>query len=492
MTHQATAPSLSPSSLSGRKDAPSVPFSLPLKLISETGASFTENLQCQAVLRFLPGKRLVVRALFQGQLVIAKCFFGPAASRDRQREIDGIAGFVRSGVQTPELISHHDTSHVSYVFTRCLEPVESFEQVWAKEQTDDQRKEWLTHIAGIMAQLHKANVRQDDIHLDNLLIHNDTLYLIDGGGAKLEDALSAKSAIENLALFQAVLFPEYDRFLETVWNAYHTVAPKLCKGTSLTELSLLVQEQRKWREKFVQKALRNCTRFRVKESFRHFLSVDRSYDTPALRAFLEDPDTAMGNGKPVKQGRTNTLAVVTLDDGVQVMVKRYKSTKGILHKYLRCLRESRARVSWINGFLLEMLGIATPQPYAMLEKRFGTLTTCSYIINAYEPALHALDWFSQSPMPDNHKDVARRIELMLKALQRSLIFHSDLKATNILLKDGHPMLIDLDSMVSYKNPARFAQANKEDIRRFEKNWDNHPDAKILFAPVIKDLNAGLE
>ncbi|MTI15292.1 lipopolysaccharide kinase InaA family protein [Sansalvadorimonas verongulae] len=460
-------------------EAPEVPFII----VSDAG-----DLLCQKVLRFLPGKRIVVQAVLNEQPVVTKCFYGPKARRDAQRELDGISGFQRAEVSTPALIAHSLNDNLSIVATALLAPVESFEQEWHKELTKTSRRQWIIKIGRILASMHKAGVRQTDIHLDNLLLHKGELVLIDGGGARISASLSRKEALENLALFQAVLYPMYDNFIPDLWNAYSQVAPDITAQSSQNEFSLLVQQQRKWRERFVQKSLRNCTQFRVYDSWREFVSVDKSEDTPALRAFLANPEPYIESGKVLKRGTTNTVAIVTLDDGEEAFVKRYKSKKGFLHKYVRCLTTSRARISWLNGHLLHMLGVKTPKPLAMKEKRFGPITTCSYIINRFQPSPHALEWFTEGELPANCKEVRDNIDVMLNTLKRSLIFHGDLKATNILLVDNQPVLIDLDAMTSYKDPQKFYKVHQQDIKRFARNWDNSPEVAALFEPVIQHLS----
>ena len=467
--------------LLSRTEAPALPF----LLTCQHG-----TLECQQLLRFLPGKRLVLRARLNGQMVIAKCFFGPSAKRDMLRELRGIEGFFRAGVNTPELIGSSSSQHIHVVITRELSPAISFERLWSGSLSEVERRFYLAKAGAVIGALHNAGVQQKDIHLDNLLLHKDDIYLIDGGGAEVSNSpLSSKKAINNLALFQAVLYPRFDCYISNVWCAYCQAAPKLANGVSLTAFSARVQQQRKWREKFVLKALRNCTRFRVEKSWRHFLSVDRKLDSEALQEVLADPEQAMADGEIIKRGRTNTLAVVSLSSGEQVLIKRFQSTKGFLHKYLRCLRPSRARRCWLNGFLLQMLGIDTPRPYAMLEKRFGPLTLCSYTINSFEPVPHAMAWFSQVPLPDRSQTVAKAISDILTTLQRSRVYHGDLKGNNFLIKDDQVLLIDLDSMTSHKNAAQFRRANRKDIDRFSRNWTNLPEAARLFRPTIKALQS---
>ncbi|WP_281646423.1 lipopolysaccharide kinase InaA family protein [Parendozoicomonas sp. Alg238-R29] len=482
-TTNAPLPAITANSLPALKEAPETPF-----LLSTSSGELT----CESVLRFLPGKRLVVKAELNGRKVVTKCFYGEKAERDLKRELDGINGFINSGVNTPELVAHCSNPELSIAATACLEPVESFEQVWHKELSDEERKRWLTEIACILASMHKAGVCQHDIHLDNLLLHKDELFLIDGGGARVSKTLQPKDALENLALFQAVLYPKYDKFIPDLWSTYDQKVPVFTQKFSLKNFSLLVQQKRKWRERFVQKSLRNCTQFRVSKSWHEFLSVNKSEDSPELQALLANPEPYIEAGTVLKRGKTNTVSIVTLDNGIQVFVKRYKSKKGFLHKYLRCLTRSRARISWLNGHLLDMLGVNTPTPLAMKENRFGPITTCSYIVTLFQPSPHLLEWFIQETLPENCKDVRDEVGDMLESLKRALIFHGDMKATNILLINGKPSLIDLDAMKSYKDPKKFRKVHKQDVKRFARNWENTPKAAALFESIIRRLYSDLD
>ena len=87
--------------------------------------------------------------------------------------------------------------------------------------------------------------------------------MIDGGGASVSTTpLPEKQARQNLALFMAVLFPRYDRFIDDVLHAYAT-ENTAATHWSKTDFLNSVLQLRKWRERFIQKSLRNCTAFRV-------------------------------------------------------------------------------------------------------------------------------------------------------------------------------------------------------------------------------------
>lgn len=454
----------------------------PFRLITQHG-----TITCCKVLRFLLGKRMVALAEQNGQPCIIKCFFGKNANRYFQRELAGINGFIRSGADTPALIRCSDTDEQGglHILTQYLGEVRSLADILEQDIAEKCRMGWLQQSARLLAKLHKAGVCQQDIHLDNMLVSNDRLYMIDGGGASVSlSPLTSKRCFENLALFMAVLYPRYDCFADSVLTDYASENSLAADWTKKTLLKK-VYELRKWRERFIQKSLRNCTEFRVEKSNDHFAAFTRVYDEALLQSLIANPETYIANGKILKHGKTNTVAIVSLDDGNKVLIKKYQSTKGFLHAYLRPLRSSRARKAWLNGHLLRFLGVDTPAPMAMLEHRSGPAVTCSYVVTEFVPSTHAMAYFNsmQEPLAE-WPQAASAIGDMLVTLKRSSVYHGDLKGNNFLIKNHQPQLIDLDAMISYKWRFCFQRRFRKDLERFSRNWIDNPNAKALFQPII--------
>lgn len=73
-----------------------------------------------------------------------------------------------------------------------------------------------------------------------------------------------------------------------------------------------------------------------------------------------------------------TVVRVSVSD-LDCIVKRY-NLKNLRHALSRCWRPSRAWHSWRAGHLLRHLGIATPEPLAVLEERFGFLRRRAFLV----------------------------------------------------------------------------------------------------------------
>jgi len=165
------------------------------------------------------------------------------------------------------------------------------------------------------------------------------------------------------------------------------------------------------------------------------------------------------------------------------VVKRY-NIKGFWHALKRCSRATRAARSWRNAHRLLMLGIETPMPVALLEKRFGPFRSTSYFVNEYLEGPRAIDFFRSRG--GAHKDaVASRIVWILKRLKEERISHGDMKATNIIIHGLEPSLVDLDAMRAHSSQRRFVAAHRKDVKRFMKNWADFPEVRELFSDTIQ-------
>ena len=438
------------------------------------------EMSCHQLLRHLPGKRLVFKASLNGEEVVAKCFIGAKKSKNYHREVTGLKGFQKAKIITPELLHYgkEKTLCMYVVVTRFIDVDTPFEDLWRTDLSDAQRLVWLYRVVRILGQLYCAGVTPVDIHLNNLLVKGQDIYLIDGGGVQVShQGLSRKKAMANFTLFMAVFAPCYEHFVSKLYLVLARFTPAY-SGLSMHGIIDQIHRWRKWRERYLKKTLRTCSDFITRKNLLRFQATNRSYQSPALQKLLKNPDVYMQQGELLKQGRTNTVVVATLDDGQQVVIKKCRSTKTF--SWLRMLKKSRARKAWLNAHLLAMLDIATPQPIAMLERRIGPFVISSYVVSAYVPGTNLIDYFRDSQWSKEWNFIVSQVKEYLLSLEKAFVFHGDLKATNFIVHEGKVFLIDLDSMVSCKNFKQYKPLWQKDSDRFMKNWRGLPDVAMLF------------
>ncbi len=458
---------------------------MPLHKLSQAGRTPTlpltlelagESLVLERLLRVLPGQRYVGLARWQGRQVLAKVLVGGKAQRHFQRELEGAERMARQGLVTPELLVHGFVEgQGGWLLFEYLHGAQSLWQAWREVAQEallgDGQQGVLAEALGAIGQMHAQGLWQDDLHLDNLLRHEGRLYLIDGGGVRWEtpgQPLSRARVLENLGVFFAQLPAELDPFLEELLIHY-----LLANGEHALPLEMLqaeIAKVRRWRLRdYLKKAARDCSLFAARIGA-FGLRVVRREAEAALQPLLSDLDARIEAGHIYKTGGAATVARVELD-GRQLVVKRY-NVKNWLHWLKRFWRPSRAWHSWIEGNRLELLGIATPRPLAVIERRWCWLRGRAYLITDYcggQDIIARFEAYKQAVPPENE---LLALDRLFAALLRERISHGDFKGHNLFWDDvqGAWSLIDLDAMRQHHSTRSFARAYARDRARFLRNW----------------------
>jgi tRNA A-37 threonylcarbamoyl transferase component Bud32 len=215
------------------------------------------------------------------------------------------------------------------------------------------------------------------------------------------------------------------------------------------------------------------------KSFNRFFLCRHEYYTSEMASFLDNPEKMLDDPvtQYLKKGRTSTVARVVID-GRPLVVKRY-NIKGFLHGLRRAFMVTRAQHSWQNAMRLREMGILTPEPVGFMERRFGPLRNTAYFISEYVEGPRAINYFKGADHGEM-EEVAGEIAEIFNKLKSGKISHGDMKATNIIIDNGKPSLVDLDAMRSHTSRMCFMRAHRKDIRRFFKNWEAVPQAASLF------------
>jgi hypothetical protein len=454
------------------------------------------DLQLQQLLRVLPGQRYVALAQWQGRAVLAKLLVGNKAARHFQRELDGARQLAEQGLNTPQLlVDGLRDGEGGWLLFEYLQGAESLWDAWRAVENQallsaEQQAVLASALASI-AQMHRQGLWQADLHLDNLLQHDGQLYVIDGGGVQVESAgqpLSRKRVLENLGVFFAQLPVELTPFIEELLVHY-----LLVNGEHALPLEALLDEVakvRQWRLRdYLRKAARDCTLFAARIGA-FGLRVVRRADQPTLQPLLEDIDRVTEQGHIYKTGGAATVAQVQLQ-GRSLVVKRY-NVKSLGHWLKRFWRPSRAWHSWIAGNRLQLLGIATPQPLAVLERRWCWLRGRAYLITEYcggQDIIARFQAFHDGSPPESD---LLALDRLFAALLRERISHGDFKGHNLFWDDRLACwsLIDLDAMQQHRSARSFARAYARDRARFLRNWPADSqlfkllDQRLPLTPVV--------
>lgn len=463
--------------LAGRN--PALPLSVAL------GA---DELQIAQWLRVLPGQRYVAKAQWRGRTVLAKLMVGDRARRHFERERHGAKLLVEHQLTTPVLLEQgFEEGAGGWLLFEFLEGARSLHDAWLEVSrqlplSDDQQSVLGSALAEI-ARLHEKGLWQSDLHLDNLMRHDGRLYLIDGGGVRAEvpgQPLSRGLVLENLALFFAQLPAVLEPFIEELVVSY-----LLINSTHALPLEALLDKvhaaRRQRLSDYLKKVGRDCTAFSVRRDGNGLVAVRREREAQ-LKTVLDAPDDYVAGGMALKKGGSATVARVDVQ-GEALVIKRY-NIKNLAHWLRRFWRPSRAWHSWVEAHRLDILGIVTPQPLAVIETRRLGMRGRSYLITEYVSGQDIIARFEPyvDTTPPERELLA--LELLFAALIRERISHGDLKGTNLLWRDGSWALIDLDALHQHRSVARFRQAFAKDRERLLRNW---PADSVLYRLLDRRL-----
>ncbi|PMY43648.1 serine/threonine protein kinase [Pseudomonas sp. GW456-L14] len=464
--------------------APSLPLSLEL-----ADAAGPATLQLLSLLRVLPGQRYVGAGVWRGRPVLAKLLVGAKAARHFQRELQGVRLLEEQGMTTPLLLADGlKEGEGGWLLFEFLEGSESLGDAWKQVESlpalADQQQTVLAEALAAIAELHGKGLWQEDLHLDNLLRHQGKLYLIDGAGICVEQAgkpLSRQKVLENLGVFFAQLPKSLEPFTEEL--LVHYLLNNAEHALPLEALQKQVDKVRSWRLKdFLNKVGRECTLFSVLRG-PFALRAIRREEEAAMLPVLEQADALLDQGHLYKTGGAASVGRVEVA-GRTLVVKRY-NIKGFAHWLKRFWRPSRAWHSWQEGNRLAFLGIATPKPLALLEKRFLWLRSRAYLVTEYLAGPDIIERFAP------YIDSGAAPEAELQALDRLFaeliherISHGDFKGHNLFWQEDRWALIDLDSMCQHHGLGSFAPAYARDRARFMRNW---PESSALYQVIDQRL-----
>ncbi|MBI9015789.1 MAG: hypothetical protein JEZ07_00875 [Phycisphaerae bacterium] len=475
-----------------------VPFVLELDI-----AGGDAMLDCDKVLRVLPGKRIVCSGQYAGQKVLAKVFLD--ADRHKvhfDREVNGLEKLKENNIFSPAIIQACESDGQSVLLTEFIAEGKGLDAVW-QDYAGSDKIDFLMKLIKLIARMHDAGLKQDDLHLGNFLINQqDDIYCIDGGAIIADDGpLDEAGSIENIVLFFAQLNRQYDIFIPQVYQQYCWTRGGEISPCIASEIVTKVREIRSQIEKkYLKKVFRNCSQYVKKTSATDYLICARDYYDDNMKAFLADCDSYMDRGQCLKDGNSTTVGIVDVG-GRKLVVKRYNMSSliKIVRKQLPW-PPSRIEVSWKNANMQCFAGILTPKPVAIYEKRFGPFKGSSYFITEYQPGDDCL--FQMIDQKDRnvpwrdamktfmagktledlepywHGLLSNFIKLQ-KQFGYEQIIHGDLKATNFIDVDGQYSTIDLDALHRCMSWGKFRKEFNVECQRFLFNWRLWPEVKDM-------------
>jgi tRNA A-37 threonylcarbamoyl transferase component Bud32 len=463
------------------------------QMVCDTG----EVLTIVSIARVLPGQRIVCKCLFNASEVFAKIFIGQRANIHADREASGAKLLISANILTPNLLLQTTSQNLPVIVYEAIENAVNAEEFVQKADFLS-CYELLKKLTQTVAQHHNAGLLQTDIHLKNFLVENEKIYTLDGDGIRQFSPLSQAQAQQNLT----ALWSKFDVLAVEKWQAdlaeTYSVAIVGHVVVEPTKLAKMANLQRlKTASSYAdKKVFRQCTDVNVRETnsgLQGLFYAACSHAEMNIPKNIIELDALITLQNLLKNGNTCTVALAEIS-GKKIVIKRY-NIKNFWHGISRAFRQSRAAKSWANAHRLQLLGIPTARPIALIEQRkFGFLKGKAYFLAEYIVVLNAREsdsapdaaqYFEQMQDKVACAEAIKNIATLFYKLYLLQISHGDMKATNIKIVDNKPVLIDLDSMHQHKMYFSSRVAHVKDLNRFMQNWQNQPALYNAFVKTFK-------
>jgi len=433
------------------------------------------TLQVNDVVRKLPNRRVVMHGWMDGREVFIKAFLGPSAQRYAERDLAGVRSFQQAGVLTPHLhYQEYSSRYQSWILVfEAVKQANSVMEYYSSHSLQA-RSNLLKQLSATLAKHHHAGLIQKDMHPNNFLIQKHRnqvkIYCLDGDAVRVFRQLTYAQSMLNLATLLCKFdvlevnnqLPEYLQSYAKAraWQPF--TEPQIQNFRDMmrsARLEMLSQYADK-------KVFRDCSDVKVQKIAPYLLRLSKNIYTQAEK-LIDSLSRAFQQSDYLKRG--NTCSVVRYQVNQQsIVIKRY-NIKNIWHGLSRGLRASRASLSWGNAHRLNLLGIPTGQPLALIEKRIFGWQLQSYFISRFVPGLSLKD-LPQHMNKTQLKQAAEALAELFYRMHLIGISHGDCKADNFKYDQHCWWILDLDSMQQHWSEKRASQAHIRDLKRLFANW----------------------
>ena len=448
-----------------------------LEMPAEIRLAGGESLRCTRILRLLPGKRAVMAAQWKGRSVLAKLMPDTASGRrNMRRELAGYRLLKDAEIMTPDLLLAGRCDGRGHILLfEFLQEAQRLGELWRNHA--GRRLDIAAASVRLIASLHRQGCRHTDPHFDNFLLAGGQPVVVDVASVERRPRTEYGAwQRQNLAYFLAQFAPlQRKMFLDSL-------AVNYAQAAADDKLDHAIGKAwRRRKSRYLKKCFRECSDFSTHTSWRRVSVWKRAEQCDDLASFLQDPDAWVNKGERLKDG--NSATVVRLSLGGRFVVIKRNNIKHIGHCLQRCLRATRSRINWRNAHLLQFNGIATPEPIAFMETRWGPFRLRGYYVCAFNEFPSAAKKYSlQQPTAQE----LAWFEELFTAMRMARIYHGDLKASNLFVTDKGISLVDLDSMKECSAKTNMRGLLQKDRRRFLDNWKDKPEQLKVFAGIFSE------
>jgi tRNA A-37 threonylcarbamoyl transferase component Bud32 len=267
-----------------------------IKASNSSNASTEGNTEFTLVkiIKRVPEKRVVCEGLVNGKTKLIKCFIQHKRHKLHcKRELDAnqsLAELTDYSLNCEQLITFESNQVSILAFDFLPNAISLKEQLSAAPCEKD--KAIIEQSIQALAELYQKNIIQKDLHLGNILISQQKLYLIDADTMSFyQQKLSAEQILDNYSLFLAQLVPIYQLYTEQFVAKLNGFLDS-DQQQSATQVNLkIAQHKQQILLRFKNKTLRKATAFSISHRNGFKIHLDNRYKAiskSALELALEE------------------------------------------------------------------------------------------------------------------------------------------------------------------------------------------------------------
>lgn len=431
------------------------------------------QVNCRQNLRSIPKKRDVYDARWQGRDIILKVFKDYKGFINLKKEWKGLCRLKRREIAGPEPLFYGKTSDGNWALAESKIPdAMDLGKHLASVQSGNDTDMLLDKFIDFIASMNEKGIYQADLHAGNFLISGQTIYALDPAEIIFrKKPLSTRRSVHQLAILVASRGINSGSASASCLQTYCRSRNWDCSiQLSSDFFKILNKVKKKGIKRQQAKMLRNSSSSLCLKKHPYKAVFDKSFIQTRQDAdnFVKNIDHLMESSKNLKNGKTAYICK-SKHNGRSIIIKRYNN-KGLVYSIRHTIKKSRAFWNWVHSKRLKSLGISTPETFGFVEKKKGPFIYRSYIITEYIEGKNLRSVLNDSSISKaRRKDILDYSRNIVHRLHQNFITHGDLKHTNIIIRDGHPVFIDLDGMIVHKFSFLAKIKISRDLARFNRS-----------------------
>lgn len=337
------------------------------------------------------------------------------------------------------------------------------------------RRDMIGRLGQTIGQMHAMHICHGDLRSGNLFVSGDgaqsEFYFIDNERTVRTLLLGENCRVKNLVQLNMLQFgisaTDRMRFL----NAYAQAAglgrhkSRAIARRVIRKTNRRLKHRARTRMGISQTTVNQWAFQRVRQGRQSGILSLKLFGSDGPGEFLRALDALTESGQVLKDDVATRVVRCTYN-GCDIVIKRYNH-QGWVHSVRHTIKGSRAQKSWTYGHRLAEAGVAAAAPLGVIEERICGVVKRSWIVNAYVDGPLLYDVMNREGYsPQERQSVLAKSQALLNQMGRHGLVHEDMKPANLIIHDGCPVLIDLDSMQRYRWRWYFRYRFKKMVRYF--------------------------